>query len=1089
MKYTSALAVVLLVTAATTPALAAPNDPPLAAAGLDQTVTRGSTVHLDAGGSRDPDGTITDYAWTVEAPDGATRTPNCLDCERARFQATSVGEYAVTLTVTDDDGATATDTLYVDVEPGAPPTVTLAGPSKLAPGERGTYTATASAGAAPLDRLVWYADGERHATTDANGTAASNDQPLQFPETGTHELRVVAVDEDDQRSNATRLVDVTTPGGVDSTEPSDGESTSSSPAPAVQGPQIVTGDTVLDATYSLTSDTGADWFLDDRHVDVGETATLTLTPGTHELYASPDSGGVSTFPDGTRTVLADPAPDVHLQRATEESVVTVDAFATDDLGNLQSLEVLVDGEVRRTTTLGGIERRSAGGDRLTAVERLTDVSPGNRNVTVRATDSRGQTAVESRTIHVPGPPEIMNARFVNDEPLTSKHPKLDPEDYTGQFEIDVELNGVDAEHVEAQFRGEEGRLVSMSPSSNRTETAGYGLTIRRNYSRVLKGTIAAKGFINWKRGNRRTPVGDFSGETHTELSKPVIRLDLVDAQNDIAGRGATFNASESFDPDGTELDYYWNDANSTQTWRGPVNQLDPQKLIQLNITDQHNQYNKTTKMLNWFTPGLQTPVAQNVGPVFPQGEVTYQVRTNHYELSKAVYEKEKYGKLIDFELVSDVGRVSDHKRYAKDENSGDFDQGLPENHNEAYIFHEWSVTVPASEFLRGDRPTVRIQSTRQNRSFRVAELPDPGLYDQVGSSTKLRKFDIEYVEEHPEYEVERTTKQERKQALERMGFDLYTARMSGTQYQLEKRVKTEAAVWETTTRDFTTKFRRKMFLNGVSDWTAGGSSEQRRERTVVDRVWRDSKSGAGEFTGDTRRVVVDPAETETLRQYEYERTYEVEVTDREEREKCLPGLGCWTYFVETTEVETRTTEYDYWSSRPRNPLHDWTGDTRIRTVEDAEYERQYEFRVEKTETYWEHVYHATTQEKVQPAQYEWKSHKTVNSEVAASIMTTGSDIRVGSTDRTREWTLRRQDGTYTRTTDTPQQRSQVVETEMTATADIEAKFLPPDPGLRSDIVIKNRTIDVVHTVDQFLPTEEAKNTIKEKANKTHVENH
>lgn len=1081
MKFTRLLVVLLLVASATTPATATTNETPLPDAGLDQSVTRGTAVHLDAGGSRDPDGTITDYDWRIEAPNGSTRPLDCENCERTRFQATSVGEYTVTLTVTDGDGATATDTLYVQVDPGAPPSVSLAGPTQLETGERSTYTATIGAGAASLDRLVWYTDDERHATTALDGSASSVDQPLQFPDVGTHEIRVEAVDEDGQRGAAARSIDVTSGGSVDPTSPVGADS----PTPDIEGPRIVTGDTVLDATYTLTNDTEADWFLDDRHTDVGATATLTLAPGTHELYASPDNGGVATFPDGTRTVLADPAPDVTLERATEESVVTVDAYATDELGNLQSLEVLVDGEVKRSTSLGGIERRSSDGDRLTVLERLTDVPPGNRNVTVRATDSRGQTDTESKTIHVPGPPRVMNARFVNDEPLTSKHPKLDPEDYTGQFEVDVELNGVDSKHIRAKFRTVGGQNASMLSEQSRTTTTGYGLNIQQNYSRIFGGPLSARGSIYWERGSQRIPIQDFSGKTYANNSDPVIRLNLTDAQNYLGSRGATFDASGSFDPDRSELTYRWDDLNSTAHWYGPVNQLDPMKFIYLTVSDNQGQESVKKNILNWFTPDLQTPEVRSKEPVFPQDPVTYQVRTKQYELSKAVYEKRKYGKLIDFELVSEAGSVSDHRRYAKDENSGSFDQNLPDDFNEAYIFHQWNVTVPASKFLEGSNPTVIIQSTRQDEAFRKIELPDPGLYDQIGASTNLAEFDVQYVEERPDYEVQRTTRPERKEALQRMGFDLYTVRQSGTKYHLEKRVKTEPAEWETITRNFDGKFQRQMFLDGNNEWQADGNSEQRRERTVVDRVWRNSRSGSGEYTGDTRREQVEPAEVETLREYEYEVEYEVEVT--EEKEKCIPSLGCWTYTEKTTE--TRTKEYDYWSSRPRNSLHDWTGHTRTRTVERAEYERQYEFRVEDTETHWEQVYHASTREKVEPAQYGWQHHETVTTEHAAAILTTNPDIRQGSTERTREWTLRREDGTSEKISDSPNQQSRVVETRMTATADIEARFLPPNPGVRSEIVSKNRNLHVEHTFNHFVPTEEAKNIIREKANKTYADDY
>lgn len=1091
MKYTSLLAVLLLVTAATTPALAAPNEAPLADAGLDQTTTRGTTVYLDAGGSRDPDGTVTDYEWTVEAPNGSTTTLDCRDCEQTQFPADTVGEHEVALTVTDDDGATATDTLYVDVNPGEPPSVTLSGPAQLATGERATYSTSVSAGAAPLDRVVWYVDGDRHSSEDIEGTAASTDQRFQFPDSGSHKVRAVAVDADDQRGNATRTVTVSASGTVDTTgDPTnDDETNDANPAvPDIEGPRVVTGHAALEGTYSLTDGSTGHWFLDDHHAGTGTTATLPLTPGTHELYATPDSGGAATFPDGGRTIVADPAPDVSIERIAEESVVTVDAYATDELANLQSVEVLVDGDLKRTETVGGIERRSSGGGRLTILERFTAIPPGDRNITVRATDSRGQTDSATQTIHVPGPPEVRDAGFVNDEPLTSRHPKLDPEDYTGEFEIDIDLNGVRPEYVKAKMFETDGNFVSMGNSTVYKPSLGYDLTIRQNYSRIMGGEIIASGRVLWERGSKEGTIRLVHGQTRTKASEPIIRLDLVDSENRAGDLGATFNASASFDPDQTDLNYRWGEINGDGEWGGPVKQLHPRKLIYLEVTDEQRQSNRTYEILDWFTPGLQTPAAQNTETIFPQDTVTYRVRTKEYELSQAIYEKDKLGKLIDFELVSDVGSVGGHSRYWENENGGSFDQTRPEGAEDSYIFHEWFVSLPASEFLDEEQPTVRIQSTNQEAAFREVELPDPKMYDQIGSSVDLWEFDVEYVEQRPDYEVETTAKSGRKDALQRMGFDLYTARQSGTEYHLEKRVKAQPAQWETITRDFGSRFQRELFLENGGDWRADGSTEKRRERAVTESVWRGHRGGGGEFTGDTRRVRVEPAEVETLREYEYETEYTVEVTEEEERESCLPGLGCRTYTVETTTEETRTTEHDYWSSRPRNPTHHWTGDTRTRTIERAEYDRQYEYLVEDTETYWDHIYHASTREKVQPAQYEWQHYETVTTERAASVLTTSPDIRQASTEPTREWTLRREDGTVTRVTDTPQQRSRVVETRMTARAHVEARYLPPNPSVRSEIVTNERVVDVTKNSDNFVPVRKAKNIISGEANETYVEN-
>jgi hypothetical protein len=91
------------------------NEIPLADAGLDQIVELGTTVVLDATGSRDPDGSIVAFEWTIETPRGRVITPATATQPRTTFPATEPGVYRVTITVRDDDGASTRDTLYVTV--------------------------------------------------------------------------------------------------------------------------------------------------------------------------------------------------------------------------------------------------------------------------------------------------------------------------------------------------------------------------------------------------------------------------------------------------------------------------------------------------------------------------------------------------------------------------------------------------------------------------------------------------------------------------------------------------------------------------------------------------------------------------------------------------------------------------------------------------------------------------------------------------------------------------------------------------------------------------------------------------------------
>jgi len=94
-----------------------PNNPPTAAAGADQAVTDydnsgAETVVLDGSASVDADGTIVSYEWLEGATPLAPASASPL-----LGASLPVGVHTITLRVTDDDGATATDNVNVTVNP------------------------------------------------------------------------------------------------------------------------------------------------------------------------------------------------------------------------------------------------------------------------------------------------------------------------------------------------------------------------------------------------------------------------------------------------------------------------------------------------------------------------------------------------------------------------------------------------------------------------------------------------------------------------------------------------------------------------------------------------------------------------------------------------------------------------------------------------------------------------------------------------------------------------------------------------------------------------------------------------------------
>ncbi|MEN8135155.1 MAG: SBBP repeat-containing protein [Thermodesulfobacteriota bacterium] len=98
-----------------------PNQPPLAEAGVDQTVecagAFGSTFTLDGSGSTDPDGDALTYTWS--GPFGTK-------IGKVTTVTLPLGTHTITLTIDDGKGGTATDNVEITVEDTTPPVVTVA---------------------------------------------------------------------------------------------------------------------------------------------------------------------------------------------------------------------------------------------------------------------------------------------------------------------------------------------------------------------------------------------------------------------------------------------------------------------------------------------------------------------------------------------------------------------------------------------------------------------------------------------------------------------------------------------------------------------------------------------------------------------------------------------------------------------------------------------------------------------------------------------------------------------------------------------------------------------------------------------------
>ena len=201
-----ALLVAALALAGGVAGVAAADAGPLADAGLDQEVESGTTVQLDATGSSHPDGSIEDYEWSIETPDGRQRRPACRDCARTEFTPTDPGRYDVTVIVTDGDGRADSDTLFVYVGE-AGPTVDLSGKTEPPMGEETPYVATAETTDADLKAVTWRVDNRTVAEASLNDTRDRDNRSLTFTDSSPRRLEVIVRDSENRTDSDVLFVD------------------------------------------------------------------------------------------------------------------------------------------------------------------------------------------------------------------------------------------------------------------------------------------------------------------------------------------------------------------------------------------------------------------------------------------------------------------------------------------------------------------------------------------------------------------------------------------------------------------------------------------------------------------------------------------------------------------------------------------------------------------------------------------------------------------------------------------------------------------------------------------------------------------
>ena len=201
----------------------APNEPPVADAGSDQPVPSGGRVILDGSGSLDDDGTIEHYSWRLISGGSSshdyTNGGSGYSTIRSDIPVETVprGAADVTLvfelTVTDDDGATSTDTVTITVEsPNAAP-IANAGTNQIV--ESGARVTLDGRGSHDIDGDIVSYLWSRMGGSENSGVTLSNTNTVQpsfvadTVATGahnvTHVFSLVVMDDEGESSTANQV--------------------------------------------------------------------------------------------------------------------------------------------------------------------------------------------------------------------------------------------------------------------------------------------------------------------------------------------------------------------------------------------------------------------------------------------------------------------------------------------------------------------------------------------------------------------------------------------------------------------------------------------------------------------------------------------------------------------------------------------------------------------------------------------------------------------------------------------------------------------------------------------------------------------
>jgi len=1026
------------------------NEVPLADAGLDQTVSLGSTVLLDATGSRDPDGVIDAYRWRITTPNGSMDTPSCANCSQTDFTPSETGTYTVRVAITDDSGATSNDTLYVTVTLGDSPSVSLSGPDALDVGADGTYSARVRRGGAPLDSVRWTVDGTvvrtQPVTADEQVTLERS-----FGTAGDRTVSAVVVDESGRRETSTIATEVKrsptpSPGPVQPDQPD--------PAPVLRGPELLTGTEPFTEAYSVETRRASSsveqirWTRDGEAEGTARELDVDWEPGLHSLTPivtyTDGTRATARFENGSSSVIVDPRPTASFRQIDNGSTLTGIVDASDANGNLQQVFVDIDGETvrewdaRDSPRFGRIYERQL-------LFREDDISLGTaENVTLVAIDSRGQRFETTRNVTPRANPEIVRAEFVNG-PVDSYHERIDADRYAAHHVVEVDLDGLSPQKVTVEsFSGttDMRSLDTRNYHSYREYFSSNNTLFVHSYWAGQEPDTYKVDSITEIKNESISSVGQLGSSSTFRVtpSPPEIRIDITHGGyfDHISDRGKVIDARDSFDPDGTRLIFSWGEGASQTAIEG-VGKLDSFRFANLTVRDDYHLESEIPhNFAHYYTPDIYRVEEVTEGPYNMSDSVRYQVYSDRFQFTKNLFHERH-----QVEVTASYGvRLLEFESNQIDRRTAEMDPDIDKS-GEQYVA---TVEVDAEDLTEDSpAPDVTFYNPKHPETTRksVSLETDSRVFGSgTWRRTNLTVEELSYVVSVP-YRSQRTvTSEERRDQLQEAGYRLDRQGITGTEYVVEERNQVQEAEYEEETKWFNSRTERSQFLEMTDGWRSGQRNVEQRTRTTTETEWRDTRGGEGEFTGETRRVQTQPAQYRTLRKYQYTTREERTRTVTETRTVTVPDPDGWgtiedTYEITREETYTTTVTRSYWSTSSRNPSHSFIGKTRRVQNSPAEYTKQYQYsyRTEQVENV--ERYSVTRRVQTQEAEYEWQTRETLTEKMVADQMArTSPDVRIGSQQPIREWVLSKQTGVRNLTTDDYDDPSNVVQTEARVSGDV-----------------------------------------------------